>query len=82
MIAGFDAVLLPAALGVAPVGLGNTGDAVMSRFWTPLHVPAVTMPLWRSAEGLPLQPQLLGALGADRELMEVAQWLFETNPSL
>ena len=82
MIAGFDAVLLPAALGVAPVGLGNTGDAVMSRFWTPLHVPAVTMPLWRSAEGLPLQPQLLGQLGADRELMEVAQWLFETNPSL
>jgi len=81
LIAGFDAVLLPAALGVAPVGLANTGDALMSRFWTPLHVPAVTVPLWR-AGGLPLAPQLLGALGADRELLQVAQWLFETNPSL
>ena len=34
LAAGCDAVLLPAATGVAPATLAETGDAVMSRFWT------------------------------------------------
>ena len=73
LAAGCDAVLLPAATGIAPP-LADTGDAVMSRFWTALHVPAMTVPLWHSAEGLPLGLQLLGGLGADRTLAEIAQW--------
>jgi len=73
----YDALLLPAATGVAPPSLGDSGDAVMSRFWTALHVPAITVPLWRSAEGLPMGMQMLGALGTDRTLAEVAQWFYE-----
>jgi Asp-tRNA(Asn)/Glu-tRNA(Gln) amidotransferase A subunit family amidase len=75
MAAGYDAVLLPAATGAAPP-LSGTGDAVMSRFWTALHVPAVTVPTWRNAENLPLGLQLLGRLGSDRDLLRVADWLF------
>jgi Asp-tRNA(Asn)/Glu-tRNA(Gln) amidotransferase A subunit family amidase len=71
--AGCDAVLLPAATGIAPP-IADTGDAVMSRFWTALHVPAITIPLWRSAAGFPLGLQLLGGLGTDRILAEIAQW--------
>jgi Asp-tRNA(Asn)/Glu-tRNA(Gln) amidotransferase A subunit family amidase len=71
-----DALLLPAATGVAPP-LSDTGDAVMSRFWTALHVPAITVPLWRSNEGLPLGLQLVGGLGMDRSLIEIAQWFSE-----
>jgi Asp-tRNA(Asn)/Glu-tRNA(Gln) amidotransferase A subunit family amidase len=78
--APFDAVLCPAARGVAPLGLQQTGDALMSRFWTILHIPNVTVPLWRSAAGLPLAPQLLAPLGTDRELLRIAQWLHELNP--
>jgi Asp-tRNA(Asn)/Glu-tRNA(Gln) amidotransferase A subunit family amidase len=77
LAAGCDAVLLPAATGVAPLSLADTGDAVMSRFWTALHVPAITVPLWRAVEGLPLGLQLLGALGTDRALAATAQWFFE-----
>jgi Asp-tRNA(Asn)/Glu-tRNA(Gln) amidotransferase A subunit family amidase len=73
----YDALLLPAATGVAPPSLSDTGDAVMSRFWTALHVPTFTIPLWRSVEGLPLGLQMLGALGSDRALAEVAQWFYE-----
>ena len=63
LAAACDAVLLPAATGVAPATLADTGNAVMSRFWTALHVPAISVPIWHSAEGLPLGLQLLGALG-------------------
>jgi len=47
---------------------------VMSRFWTALHVPAITVPKWRSAEGMPLGLQLLGRIGEDKALAEVAEW--------
>ena len=80
LAAGYDAVLLPAATGIAPA-LENTGDAIMSRFWTALHAPAITVPLWRSATGMPLGLQLLGRIGEDKSLAEVAQWLHCTHPS-
>ena len=76
LAAGFDAVLLPAATGVAPP-LSDTGDAVMSRFWTALHVPAISVPLWHGSSGLPLGLQLLSVLGEDRRLASVAQWFYE-----
>jgi len=76
--AGYDAVLLPAATGVAPP-VTATGDAVMNRLWTVLHVPAVTVPIWRSAAGLPLGLQLVGPLGTDRALIETAQWFHESQ---
>lgn len=72
----YDAVLLPAATGAAPP-LADTGDAVMNRFWTALHVPAITVPVWRNADRLPLGLQLLGGLGDDCALIEVAQWIYE-----
>jgi Asp-tRNA(Asn)/Glu-tRNA(Gln) amidotransferase A subunit family amidase len=76
LVESYDAVLVPAATGVAPA-LADTGDAVMSRFWTALHLPAITVPVWRSDDGLPLGLQLLGALGTDRHLIATAQWLLE-----
>lgn len=74
--AGYDAVLLPAATGAAPP-IADTGDAVMNRLWTALHVPAITVPFWRAADGMPLGLQLVGPLGSDRALVETAQWLHE-----
>lgn len=78
LAADYDAVALPAATGVAPPFLAGTGDAVMNRFWTALQVPVMSVPLWRS-RGLPLGLQLLGRLGTDRMLAEVAQWFFEAR---
>ena len=75
LVTGVDAVLVPAATGTAPLW-ADTGDAVMSRFWTALHGPAITVPLWETEQSLPLGLQLLGGLGADRALAEAAQWFF------
>ncbi|HET6234541.1 MAG TPA: amidase [Acetobacteraceae bacterium] len=74
--AGYDAVLSPAATSAAPP-ITTTGDAVMNRIWTALHVPAISVPFWLSAEGLPLGLQLVGPLGTDRALVETAQWFHE-----
>ena len=67
-------ILTPAAPGVAPAGLGSTGNAVFCRFWTYLGVPAVTLPLLE-ADGMPMGVQLIGARGDDGRLLRTARWL-------
>jgi amidase len=71
----WDAVLVPAAPGEAPVGLGNTGDPVFNRMWTLLGVPCTTLPARWAENGLPTGVQLVGRLGDDARLMACAAFL-------
>ena len=73
--AGCDAVLVPAAPGDAPVGLGYTGDPVFNRMWTLLGVPCVTLPARWAANGLPTGIQLVGRLRDDARLLAAAAFL-------
>jgi Asp-tRNA(Asn)/Glu-tRNA(Gln) amidotransferase A subunit family amidase len=66
------AIVVPAAPGEAPEGLGNTGNPVFSRMWTALGVPCVTLPAGFGARGLPTGIQLVGRIGDDSRLMEAA----------
>ena len=70
-----DAVLVPAAPGEAPVGLGNTGDPIFNRMWTLLGVPCVTLPARWADNGLPTGVQLVGWIGNDPRLMACAAFL-------
>ncbi|MFD7454628.1 amidase [Kitasatospora sp. NPDC059827] len=67
--AGVDLWLAPSATGGAPEGLHDTGNGVMSLPWSFLGLPAVSLPAGRTAEGLPLGLQLVGAAGADERLL-------------
>lgn len=70
-----DAMLVPAAQGFAPAGLGATGDPVFNRLWTLLGTPCVTLPgLWGEG-GLPVGVQLVGRIGDDARLMSCAMFL-------
>jgi Asp-tRNA(Asn)/Glu-tRNA(Gln) amidotransferase A subunit family amidase len=60
LLCDVDAVLGPAAPGVAPKGLTATGSPVLSRPWQLLGLPAVTVPGHRDARGMPLGVQLVG----------------------
>jgi len=71
----YDAILTPPALGTAPKGLGATGDPVFCVLWTLLGLPAVTLPLMRGANGLPLGVQLVGRRNYDGRLLRAARWL-------
>ena len=45
VFAGLDALLVPAALGEAPLRAeGHTGDPLLCRAWTFLGVPAISVP--------------------------------------
>jgi Asp-tRNA(Asn)/Glu-tRNA(Gln) amidotransferase A subunit family amidase len=70
-----DAVLVPAAPGVAPQGLGNTGNPIFNRMWTLLGVPCVTLRARWAANGLPTGVQLIGRIRDDPRLMACAAFL-------
>ena len=55
----------------------GTGDPLMSRMWTALHVPALAVPVGRGPQGLPVGVQLIAACGADEHLLRVGQWALE-----
>jgi Asp-tRNA(Asn)/Glu-tRNA(Gln) amidotransferase A subunit family amidase len=71
----YDAILTPAALGVAPAGIELTGDPIFCRLWTLCGTPAVTLPILEGANGLPMGAQLVGARGDDARLLRTARWL-------
>ena len=73
----YDAILTLPAPGTAPKGLGATGDPVFCVPWTLLGMPAVSLPLMRGANGLPLGVQLVGRRDFDARLLRTARWLVE-----
>jgi Asp-tRNA(Asn)/Glu-tRNA(Gln) amidotransferase A subunit family amidase len=74
----YDAVLTPAAAGIAPNGLGATGSPAFNALWTFLGVPAISLPLLQVDE-LPLGVQLVTQRGRDGELMHLSQALLSAG---
>jgi Asp-tRNA(Asn)/Glu-tRNA(Gln) amidotransferase A subunit family amidase len=76
VFAEHDAILTPAATGGAPAGVDTTGSPIFCTLWTFCGVPAATLPLLRSADGMPLGVQLVGRRGEDARLLWTAAWLW------
>ena len=79
---GFDeiyercsALVTAAAPGVAPRGLGSTGDPSFCTLWTLCGMPALSLPLMHGKNGLPMGVQLVGKRGDDARLLRTAKWL-------
>jgi Asp-tRNA(Asn)/Glu-tRNA(Gln) amidotransferase A subunit family amidase len=71
----YDAIVVPAAPGEAPAGLGSTGDPVFNRMWTLLGVPCAALPARWGENGLPTAVQLVGRSRDDARLMACATFL-------
>src|SRR2546427_824225 len=63
----YDAIVTPTAAGTAPEGLGSTGDPAFCTLWTLCGMPALSVPLMRGANGLPLGVQLVRRRHGRRE---------------
>jgi Asp-tRNA(Asn)/Glu-tRNA(Gln) amidotransferase A subunit family amidase len=71
----YDAILTPSAPGPAPKGLASTGDPSFCTLWTLCGMPAVSLPLLQSTDGLPIGVQLVGPREGDARLLRTARWL-------
>ncbi len=76
MFERYDAILTPSAFGEAPAG-SATGDPIFCTLWTLLGMPAISLPLLRGNNGLPVGAQLVGQRGNDGRLLRTARWLTE-----
>jgi len=70
----YDAILTASAPGPAPL-FATTGNPAFCSLWTYLGTPAISLPLLRSSNGLPIGVQLVGRRGNDAHLLRVASWL-------
>jgi Asp-tRNA(Asn)/Glu-tRNA(Gln) amidotransferase A subunit family amidase len=75
IVAPYDALLTPAAIGEAPPAEEGTGDPIFAATWTLLGAPAVSLPLLAGEAGLPLGLQAVGAPRRDGALLHAAAWL-------
>lgn len=73
----FDAIITPCTLGEAPLGLNTTGDPQFCTIWTFCGVPALSLPLFKGANGMPVGLQLVGKYGGDERLLQTAHWLID-----
>jgi amidase len=76
IFADCDVVLTATAVGEATPGLSNTGDASLCTLWTTLHVPALTIPVFKGPNGLPVGAQLIAKRNEDRKLLAAARWIY------
>ncbi len=74
-------LLAPSATGEAPESLDSTGNPVMNRVWTLLHVPCVTVPVARGPSGLPVGLQVIGRFADDARTLAAAKWVHERMTS-
>jgi Asp-tRNA(Asn)/Glu-tRNA(Gln) amidotransferase A subunit family amidase len=81
ILVDYDVILTPATTGTAPRGLQATGSPIFCTLWTLTGMPAITVPLLRGANGLPLGMQLVAANGDDARLLRTARWLAQQATS-
>ena len=55
-----DVLLTPAAFGEAPVGFPAFAGVPLFQIWTTLHVPAVSIPVFKGPNDMPIGAQLIG----------------------
>jgi Asp-tRNA(Asn)/Glu-tRNA(Gln) amidotransferase A subunit family amidase len=72
-----DVLLAISAPGVAPKGLGSTGDARYNRLWTLMGVPCVNIPAHTADGGLPVGVQVIARYGNDAGALAAARFVEE-----
>jgi Asp-tRNA(Asn)/Glu-tRNA(Gln) amidotransferase A subunit family amidase len=68
-----DVVVTPPTPDVAPAGLDDDGDPVMNLPWAHAGVPALTLPVGSTNDGLPIGIGCVGRFGHDESLLSHAE---------
>jgi amidase len=71
----YDVLLAAAAPGEAPVGWHPVPHPWVYMVWTTMHLPSITLPLFKGPHGLPIGAQFLTRHYDDRRLFAMARWI-------
>ena len=74
----YDVLLAPSATAEAPVGWDAFAGADLYKMWTTLHVPALSLPVFTGAAGMPAGIQLFARRHRDRQLFAHADWAWRS----
>jgi Asp-tRNA(Asn)/Glu-tRNA(Gln) amidotransferase A subunit family amidase len=72
----YDVLLAAAAPGEAPVGSHPVPDPWVYMMWTAMHLPTITLPVFKGPNGLPIGAQLLTRHYEDRRLLAIARTVY------
>ena len=72
----FDIMLTASAYGEAPVGGGAFASAPLYMMSTVLHVPSLSLPVFKGPHGMPIGLQILGRRHDDHALFGWARWTY------
>lgn len=75
ILSEFDVILTPVTTGTAPQGLQDTGSPMFCVLWTLCGLPAISIPVGKANNGLPLAIQLVGRRANDVALLGIADWV-------
>ena len=73
----YDCIITPSAPGEPLKGLEYTGSPMFNTTWTLTGMPAITLPLFKSVNNLPIGCQIVSCRGNDDYLLEVSKVLFK-----
>jgi Asp-tRNA(Asn)/Glu-tRNA(Gln) amidotransferase A subunit family amidase len=66
--------MAPSTFAEAPLLEDGTGNPDLSRAWTLLGLPSITIPCGTGPEGLPFGLQIAARQGEDARLLGAARW--------
>ena len=69
-------MLTAAALGEAPLGWNAFAGAPLYMMSTVLHVPSISLPVFKGPNGMPIGLQILARRHDDRALFGWARWAY------
>lgn len=75
MFADYDILLSASAFGEAPIGWNAFVGVPVFQMWTVLHMPSITLPVFKGPNGMPVGAQLIAKRRDDRGLFAAARWV-------
>jgi Asp-tRNA(Asn)/Glu-tRNA(Gln) amidotransferase A subunit family amidase len=76
-----DVMITAAAFGEAPLGHNTFAGAPLYMMSTVLHVPSLSLPVFRGPNGMPIGLQILARRHDDRTLFGLARWTYRALTS-
>jgi Asp-tRNA(Asn)/Glu-tRNA(Gln) amidotransferase A subunit family amidase len=55
----------------------NTGNAIFNGYWTMMGVPAISLPVLKGKDGLPIGIQIITSWYEDAKLLDISNLIME-----